>query len=113
MNKILFGLFLGILAGIIDIIPMLIQKLPWDANFSAFAMWIVVGFFVSVVEIKIPSVLKGILLSVLALLPSAILICWEEPKSLVPILIMTTLLGGLLGYTFNKFAIRIKKWDFS
>ena len=35
-NKIKIGIFFGIIAGIIDIIPMIIQKLTWDANLSAF-----------------------------------------------------------------------------
>jgi len=31
-------------------------------------------------------------------LPCAILIGWKEPKSLIPILAMTIVLGGLLGW---------------
>jgi len=38
----------------------------------------------------------------LVLLPTAILIGWKEPVSLIPIAIMTTILGGLLGFLINK-----------
>lgn len=102
MKKIKIGLLLGIVAGIIDVIPMILQNLTWDANISAFAMWIVVGFLISTSDLKINSIIKGILTAFLVLLPTAILIGWKEPVSLIPITIMTTILGGLLGFSINK-----------
>jgi len=102
MRKVKIGIILGIVAGIIDVIPMIIQKLTWDANISAFSMWIVVGFLIAIVDLKINSIIKGVLIAFLALLPTAILIGWKEPISLIPISIMTTILGGLLGFTINK-----------
>lgn len=102
MKKIKIGILLGIVAGIIDMIPMIIQKLTWDANISALTMWIVVGFFISTIDLKLNSIIKGILISFLVLLPSAILIGWNEPFSLIPIAIMTTILGGLLGFSIQK-----------
>ena len=102
-RNILTGISLGAVAGIIDVIPMVIQRLTWDANISAFLMWIVIGFILSITELKMNSILKGILISYLVLLPAAILIGWKEPVSLVPILIMTTILGGALGYSFHRF----------
>ena len=98
MNPILTGILLGIVAGIIDVIPMIIKKLTWDANISAFTMWIVVGFFIAAIELSIHPMVEGILIALLTLLPCAILIGWKEPKSLIPILSMTILLGGLLGW---------------
>jgi len=102
MKKIRIGLLLGMVAGIIDVIPMIIQNLTWDANLSAFTMWIVVGFLIATVDLNINSILKGILIAFLVLLPSAIFIAWREPVSLIPIVIMTTILGGLLGFSINK-----------
>lgn len=102
MRKIKIGIILGIIAGIIDLIPMIIQKLTWDANISAFIMWIVVGFLIAIVDLNFNSIIKGILIAFLVLLPTAILIGWKEPISLIPISIMTTILGGLLGFTINK-----------
>jgi len=102
MKKILTGITLGVVAGIIDLIPMVIQKLTWDANISAFTMWVIVGFLISITELKINSIIKGILIAFLILLPTAILIGWKEPVSLIPITIMTVILGGLLGYSIKK-----------
>jgi drug/metabolite transporter (DMT)-like permease len=104
-TKIIFGLLLGAAAGIIDVTPMIIQKLPIDADLSAFSMWVVIGFFLSVTEIKIYPFLKGTLFSFLTLFPCAILIAWKEPVSLVPISIMTLVLGGILGFVIEKIRI--------
>lgn len=108
MKKAKIGILLGIVAGILDVTPMIIQKLTWDANISALTMWIIVGFFISTVDLKINSIIKGILISFLILLPTAILIGWKEPISLMPIGIITTILGGLLGFSIQKLSNRQK-----
>jgi len=108
MKKIKIGIVVGIVVGFIDIIPMIIQNLTWDANISALTMWIVVGFLISVVDLKINSIVKGILIAFLVLLPSAILIGWKEPISLIPIIGMTIILGGLLGFSIPKLSNRQK-----
>lgn len=108
MKKIKIGIVLGVVAGMLDVTPMLIQKLTWDANISAFIMWIIVGFLTATVDLKINSIIKGILIAFLVLLPTAILIGWKEPISLIPITIMTTILGGLLGYSIQKLSNRQK-----
>jgi len=92
----------GILAGFIDVIPMIILKLTWDANLSAFIMWIVVGLLISTIDLKLNSIIKGILIAFLVLLSNAILIGSKEPFSLIPIIIMTNFLGGLLIFFINK-----------
>ena len=102
MKRIKIGLLLGIAAGIIDVIPMILQNLTWNANISAFTMWIVVGFLISTIDLKINPIIKGVLIAFLVLLPTAILIGWKEPISLIPIIIMTTILGGLLGLSIQK-----------
>jgi hypothetical protein len=101
-KKIKVGILLGIVVGIIDVIPMILQNLTWDANLSAFTMWIVVGFLIAVIDLNVNSIIKGIMIAFLVLLPSAILIGCQEPVSLIPIIIMTTILGGLLGFSIEK-----------
>lgn len=102
MKKVKVGILLGFVAGIIDVIPMILQKLTWDANISALSMWVVAGLLISTIDWKINSIVKGILISFLVLVPSAILIAWKEPISLIPIATMTIILGGLLGYSIGK-----------
>jgi len=105
MNKLITGVILGFFAGIIDVIPMIIQNLTWDANLSALSMWIIVGFFIAALDLKVNPIIKGIIVAFSVLLPSAILIGWEEPLSLIPITIMTIILGALLGFSINRIKI--------
>ncbi len=102
MKRIIIGIVAGIVAGILDVTPMIIQGLTWDANLSAFSMWVVIGFLIAVTDIKVHPILKGILLSFLSLIPCAVLIAWKEPFSLVPISAFTLVLGGLLGFVIQK-----------
>ena len=104
MKTIIIGIILGIAAGIIDVIPMIIKKLTWDANISAFSMWVIVGFFIATIDLNMNPILKGILISFLVLIPCAFLIGWKEPKSLFPIFVMTLILGGLLGFLIPRLA---------
>lgn len=103
ISKIKAGIIFGIIVGIIDVIPMIFLKLTWDANLSAFLMWVIAGFMISTSNLKINGVLKGILISFLLLIPSAVIIGWQQPTSLIPIFIMTLILGSLLGYFINRF----------
>lgn len=105
MNKnIRTGLILGCIAGIIDVIPMVLQGLTWDANLSAFFLWVVSGFMLATSNLNLRPVLKSVLIAFLCLLPSVFIIGWEEPISLVPIGVMTLLLGALLGFAYHKLA---------
>ena len=103
MKKTQLGILLGIIAGIIDVIPMVLQKLTWDANLSAFSLWIISGFLIATTNFKIRGVTKGIIIPLLVLFPSAVLIGWKEPFSLIPILIITLLLGSALGFLIDKY----------
>ncbi|HOU99434.1 MAG TPA: hypothetical protein PLP65_11385, partial [Bacteroidales bacterium] len=61
--KYLLGTIIGLFIGILDVIPMLIQKLTWDANLSALSMWTVIGFLYSALHLKTHFLLKGILIA--------------------------------------------------
>lgn len=104
MKKTQAGILFGIIAGIIDVTPMILQNLSWDANLSAFTMWVVVGFLVSTSNLKINSVLKGVLTALLVLSPIAIIIGAQEPTVLVPIGVMTLILGAGVGFMVGRFS---------
>jgi len=103
LEKVKLGILLGILAGIIDLVPMIVQGLSWDANISAFLFWVVSGFLIATSNLKIKGALKGVLISFLVLLPSAVLIGWKEPISLVPIFGMTLIIGASFGFLIERY----------
>ena len=101
-RRILTGLILGCVAGIIDVTPMVIQKLTWDANLSAFTLWVVVGVMIATSNLPLAPIPQGMAIAVLCLLPSTFIIGWREPMALIPIMAITLVLGALLGHTFHK-----------
>jgi hypothetical protein len=101
-KNISIGLLLGVVAGILDVIPMVLQGLTWDANLSAFSLWVVSGFMLATSNLKLNAVLKGIVIAFLCLLPSVFIIGWHDPISLLPIGGMTLILGALLGFSYGK-----------
>ena len=103
-NNILIGLLLGMVMGVLDVIPMVMQGLTWDANLSAFFLWVVSGFMLATSTLNLQPILKGIVIAFLCLLPSVFIIGWSDPVSLIPIGIMTLILGALLGFSYGKLA---------
>ncbi len=98
MDKLLLSIIIGIAAGVIDIIPMIIQKLEKRATISAFLQY----FFVSIiiVNIDLPHIawwLQGGLISFALSLPVVFIISKEDRKSVPIILTMAVILGTLIG----------------
>lgn len=103
MPSILSSLILGMAAGILDVIPMLIQKLDKYAIASAFIQWVVLGFVIT--HIKIPGVdgwLKGLITAVLMSLPIVIIVMKADPRSVIIILLMSAILGSIVGFLSAK-----------
>jgi len=98
MDTLLLSAIIGVVAGTIDVIPMLIQKLDKRANISAFLQY----FFVSIiiVNINIPHIvwwLQGGLISVAFALPVVVLVSAQDKKAVPIILTMAAILGTLIG----------------
>ena len=98
MDTLLLSVIIGIVAGTIDVIPMIIQKLDKKANISAFLQY----FFVSIiiVNIDLPHVvwwLQGGLISVALSLPVVVLFASEDRKAVPIVLTMAAILGTLIG----------------
>ncbi len=103
MQRVIIGMTVGMVAGIIDVIPMIILQLPLDANISAFTMWACVGIVLSIIDVRVHSMAKGVIAAFLLLAPCAVLIAAKEPTSLIPIVIMTTMLGCFCGFAVDFF----------
>lgn len=97
MKKLSIAIFLGIIVGIIDVIPMIIQGLNWYANASAFCFWIVVSIIIAYTTINISHRLKGMIVALISAIPIMILAAEKDPKGVFVMLIMAIILGILLG----------------
>ena len=102
MSKLIKFLITGVVIGIVDVIPMLIMKLTWDANISAFTMWVVISYLLYSNNQRCNQLIKSIVVAFLVLSPNAILIGWNNPVNLIPVIIMTLLLSILMGFITGK-----------
>ena len=98
IDTLLLSAIIGVVAGTIDIIPMVIQKLDKRATISAFLQY----FFVSIiiVNIDLPHIvwwLQGGLISVALALPIVPLVASNDKKAVPIILTMAAVLGTLIG----------------
>jgi len=105
MENILIALAIGIVAGIIDVTPMIIQKLDKTANWSAFTHWVVLGLIIPFVQWDIQPWLKGMIIGLLTTLPVMIIVGAKDKKSLIPMTLFSAVLGigvGIVGSIFIK-----------
>ncbi len=102
MSKRIKFLITGVVVGIVDVVPMLLMKLTWDANISAFTMWVVISYLLYCNNQKYNQLIKSIVVAFLVLTPNAILIGWNNPINLIPVIIMTLLLSILMGFITEK-----------
>jgi len=101
MNKLLRSLAIGIIAGILDVLPMIAQDLAWNANLSAFIHWVFLGVIIAYAEFGIKGWVKGL---IIALASSVSIILITGVDSVIQITLMSAVLGVLVGITTDKFA---------
>ena len=103
MSKILIALVIGIIAGIIDVIPMIVQKMEKSANLSAFTHWVVLGLIIPFVSWDIAPWLKGFIIAELSAIPVLFMVATQDKKAILPIVIMSAILGIGVGIAGNLF----------
>ncbi len=104
MRTLLVSAIIGVIAGIIDITPMILQKMEKRPVISAFLQY----FFVSViiVNINLPGVvwwIQGSLISFALALPVIIIVSEHDRKAVPIISVMSVILGALIGIAGHFF----------
>lgn len=103
MNNFLTAIVIGTVAGIIDVIPMIIMKLEKTANISAFIHYFVLGIIIPFVHWNINPWITGIIISFLSSVPVMIIVYPADKKSLIPMFVFSIVLGAAIGMTGAKF----------
>ncbi|NNF97854.1 MAG: hypothetical protein HKM93_00605 [Desulfobacteraceae bacterium] len=104
MPKLLISLCIGVIAGVIDVVPMIAQKLDKYSSWSAFVHWIVLAVIISYIQLPMPPWLKGLVVAEISAVPIIILVMKDDMKSIFPILIMSAVLGIAVGIATSRFA---------
>lgn len=97
-RKTYAAIVIGLVAGAIDLIPLIMVKVPLINMVSILMFWIVTSYFVASVVLFKNKVLNGLVLSTLNMLPLVMVIYTINPKDFLPMLSMAFLLGPLVGY---------------
>jgi hypothetical protein len=105
MNTVLIGLGLGLAAAVLDVAPMLAQRLPAAACLSAAVQWLFLGLVICNTELGLPGWLTGLILGVAGSLPVILVAVGnpgmvkpgEELRTTLTILASSLVLGTVLG----------------
>jgi len=98
MNTLFLSIVVGLIIGIIDIIPMIVQKLPRYSIIAAFLFF----FFISIIIFHIDLLyivwwLEGALISIAMISPVLIHVGATDKKPIPIIIVNTIILGTLIG----------------
>jgi hypothetical protein len=98
MRTLLISMIIGVVAGIVDILPMLLQKMDKRAVVSAFLQY----FFVSIIIVNIdlprmPWWLQGGIISLALASPILVIVSGANRKAVPIIAAMSVVLGTLIG----------------
>jgi hypothetical protein len=101
MNKLTKSLVIGVIAGALDVLPMIAQSLAWNANLSAFLHWVFLGIIIAYIEFGVKGWLKGLIIALASAIPFVLI---TGVDSVIPIVLMSAVLGVLVGIATEKFA---------
>ena len=98
MKTLSISLAAGIAAGLLDILPMLMKRLPRREVLSAFLHYLVASVLIFHADLPgIPWYLEGGLIALGLALPVMVLVGEKEPKAPPVMGFMALLLGSLIG----------------
>mgnify|MGYP003565737818 CR=1 FL=1 len=103
MNNFFIAALIGLAAGTIDVIPMIIMKLDRVANISAFTHYFVLGLIIPFVTWDLNPWLTGIAVSFLSTIPVMIIVFPKDKKSLIPMTFFSLVLGAGIGLAGARF----------
>jgi hypothetical protein len=97
MNDLLIAILIGLVAGTIDVVPMIIQKMDKTSCLSAFVHYFVLGLIIPFVSVDIAPWIKGAGIAFLMSIPVMIIVFSKERKAIIPMSIFSLVLGAGIG----------------
>ncbi len=97
MREFFLTLLIGIAAGILDVLPMIKMKLDKYSIASAFVFYLILPFVIFNLNLYgIVWWMKGGMIGFGLALPVIILVAREDKKSIVPMVVMSIILGTVI-----------------
>ena len=96
--NILLTLLIGIVAGVIDVLPMIKMKIDKYSIISAFVYYLIVPFIIFSIDwFGQLWWLRGGVVSLLIAIPVIIMVAKEDKKSPIAMTVMSIILGSIIG----------------
>ena len=103
MKKTLIIFATGLIAGILDLIPLFLVQAPFFNMLSVIVFWLSASLFIAKTRLIKNSLINGLLIAILLMLPLALAVSATNPKDFAPMMLMAIILGPLVGFLFSKF----------
>jgi hypothetical protein len=103
MNDFLIAIIIGLVAGLIDVTPMLIMKLEKSASISAFVHYFALGLIIPFVGWEIAPWIKGVVIALLTAIPIMVIVFPKDKKAIIPMIVFSLILGAGIGIAGAKF----------
>lgn len=98
MKELFVTLLIGVVAGVIDVLPMIKMKLDIYSKASAFVHYLIAPFIIFHTELfGMAWWLKGGVLNLLLAIPVLILAAKDDKKSALPMAAISIVLGTAIG----------------
>lgn len=98
MKTILITALIGIIAGVIDILPMIRMQLDKYSISSAFIFYFIMPFIIFNTDLfGMAWWLKGGIIALALAVPVIIIVSKDDKKSIMPMAVMSIVLGTLIG----------------
>lgn len=98
MKELFVTLLIGVVAGVIDVLPMIKMKLDKYSKASAFVHYLIAPFIIFHTELfGMAWWLKGGVLNLLLAIPVIILAAKDDKKSAMPMAVTSIILGTAIG----------------
>lgn len=98
MKTFFLPLLVGVVAGTIDILPMIRMKLDKFSILSAFVFYLIAPFIIYNTQLfGLPWWAKGSVITLMLALPMIIMVAKDGPKAAAPMVVMSIILGLAIG----------------
>ena len=103
-RKLAGALIIGIGAGVIDILPGVLNGVDIRVTVAGFSFWVTNALVIAFVSLPLKNWQKGLLISSLLAIPGVVLLSLVHPDSVIPMIVLTVFLGALVGHLTGKYA---------
>lgn len=97
---VIFGV--GLAAGLLDLIPLVMVNAPVFNMIAIIIFWLVAVLFMAKTTLFRNSFLNGLAVAVLIMLPVVLTVYTVNPKDFIPMLSMAVILGPLSGAAVRR-----------